>query len=366
MRGRFFQTWMFLALGMAAVPGPRDALAQGVVASVPPPPGAVREHVAWSGGPPCPLCELPAGIRILRLAAADVDSLGNAYAAHNEKRLAAVDSLYHAGRLGEPGSGDARRAAHLMARLATLNAYSYVAAFATDSTCVHEADEGTLARAFASFSDPGLYPITQLRRARMGFGRVCLRYDLAQDLDTLVTMGARRVRVRVREMEIEGRRRRMLSMMLPTGLDDLVEVLVAEHYACAVEHLVDAEAPAPCETYLLHEMRGLWLRKWGTHRPRALMFWVTPPDAAPAMLPESPLVGVRLYVPRLVLRLPFLPDVGFDDLREIDLPQPILRLAYLRRGNHPEWLEPGHGAGFEGWSGHGPVPARLRERFPDR
>ena len=86
------------------------------------------------------------------------------------------------------------------------------------------------------------------------------------------------------------------------------------------------------------------------------------PDDA---VPENALIGVRIYVPDLHLRVPFLPDLGFDDLREIDLPQPIVRLSYVRDAIHPEWLE-GRSTGFEGWSGHGPVPDMVRERFPDR
>jgi hypothetical protein len=51
-------------------------------------------------------------------------------------------------------------------------------------------------------------------------------------------------------------------------------------------------------------------------------------------------------------------------LREIDLPQPVLRLDYVHAGTHPVWLA-ARSNGFGGWSGYGPVPAVLRERFPD-
>jgi hypothetical protein len=156
----------------------------------------------------------------------------------------------------------------------------------------------------------------------------------------------------------------MLSMMLPTGLDDVVEVLMSEHYACSVEHVENDGPPGPHETYVLRDMEGFLLRKFGTHRPSALMFWVTPGVDSTCTLPQEPLVGVRLYVPRLHLKLPLLPDLGFDDLREIDLPQPILRLEYLHAETHPDWLATKPN-GFAGWSGHGPVPASLRDRFPD-
>jgi hypothetical protein len=349
VRTRFLQTAALVALCAGAVrPAAR---AEDTSASVP-------------FDLQCPLCQVVAGAPVVHLTAAVVDSLGLAYADDNEGMLARLDSLYRAGRFGPPGSRGAREAVQLAARLATRNAYSYVADFAIDSSRVYEADEAALVHAFSTFTDPGLYPITRLRRARMGFGWVCLQYDLGRDLDTLATMGGKRVRVRTRDVVAAGEHRRMLSMMLPTGLDDMVEVMVPEHYVCRVEHARIEGPPAPYELFLLHDIRGLLLRKWGTHSPRAIMFWTTPRDRALDASAADALVGVRIYVPELHLRVPFLPDLGFDDLREIDLPQPIVRLDYVRAATHPDWLD-GRATGFDGWSGHGPVPPVVRERFPD-
>jgi hypothetical protein len=327
--------------------------------SPPPPCTATDTAIA------CPLDELPAGTRIVRLSADAVYDVGRSLSAANEAQIARIDSLYRAGTFGDTGSDAARQSAHLMARLSTANAYAYIVRFATDTTCVYEADEEALRHAFASFSDPGLYPITRLRRARMGMGAVCLQYDLRGDLDTLATMGERRVRVRVRDLDVAGERGRMLSMMLPTGLDDVVEVLMSEHYHCRIEHVDEHADSGPFELYLLHDMEGFLLRKWGTHRPRALMFWTIPDAAARTALPSDPQVGVRLYVPHLTLKLRLLPDVGFDDLRAIDLPQPILRLDYVHGEAHPEWLRSVKTGGFDGWAGYGSVPHPLRQRFPD-
>lgn len=314
-------------------------------------------------GAGCPLCHVDPRIPVVTLSADAVDSLGAALAGANEHTLARCDSLYRAGRFGTPGSRDARRGAQLWARLATRNAYSYVADLATDTTQVREAGAPALEHAFVTYSDPGLYPITRLRRARMGLGYLCLQYDLRGSLDTLVTLGSRRVRVRIRDVDTGGERRRMLSMMLPTGLDDLVEVLMPAHYTCRVVRMGSHGPEGAWEAVVLDEIRGLYLRKWGTHGPRAVMFWTTPEAAHLDSLPSEPRLGVRMYVPELRLDLPFLPDVGFDDLREIDLPQPLMRL-----GGTPlpalDWLAVRR-SGFEGWTGFGPVPADLRARFPD-
>lgn len=356
--------WMVLALalgfGLAAVSRPGADDGNVVPASLPPtlPPAALVQRAG------CPLCTPDAEGRIVHLRAGDVDSLGHAYAAHNEAEIARIDSLYRAGALGAPGG--ARAAAHLMARLRTWNAYTYVARYATDPECVYEASESTLTHAFRTFSDPGLYPIARLRRARMGQGRICLRYDLQQDLDTTSQMGAKSVRVRTRTLEVGGARRRVLCMDLATGLDARVEVLMSEHYTCSVERLLLEGELGPYDLVVLDDIEGGWLRKWGTHAPRALVFWATPPHLSAAAPPPAPLVGVRIYVPRLRLALPsLLPDIGFDDLREIDLPQPILGLEALRRNALPEWLSVTPAPGLAGWVGHGPLPEELRRRFPD-
>src|SRR5262245_14447345 len=236
----------------------------------------------------CPLCHLPASMPIVHLRDADIDSLGASLAIANELELARVDSLYRSGVFGAASDANARRKAHLFARLATRNAYAYLAALATDSTRVREADEHALARAFATFSDPGLYPITRLRRARMGLGALCLSYDLRRDLDTLVTLGEKCGRVRVRDVDVHGCLRRMLSMMLPSGLDSNVEVLMPEHYFCRLDRLKEPGPPGPYEAVLLDDIHGLVLRKWGLHEPRAIMFWTTPRAAALDSLPAEP------------------------------------------------------------------------------
>jgi hypothetical protein len=314
--------------------------------------------------PGCPLCE-PAGVRLVRMTSADAEAQGKELSAWNTRQLARVDSLYRAGNFGAPGSGEADRAAHLLARLATRNAYEALLQLAADSTTVYEASESTLTRAFGSFSDPSLFPVTRLVRARFGLGRVCLRYDLGGRLDTLVALGEKRMRVRLEDTTIDHIPRRVLSMQLPTGLDAMVDVLIASHFTCAVKRIASDGPPAPAVIEMLDDMEGFWVRKWGVHRPQALVFWVTPGADTLASLPSVPLVGVRLYVPNLVLSLPFLPDVGFDDLRELDLPQPILALEIMRGGPHPAWLRVVKDVGFEGWTCHGPVPAAVRRRFPD-
>jgi hypothetical protein len=95
------------------------------------------------------------------------------------------------------------------------------------------------------------------------------------------------------------------------------------------------------------------------------MFWASAGGTSLRALPADPRVGVRIYVPHLELELPLLPDIDFDDLREIELPQPILGMPYLRRQMQPKWLTTDESLCFQEWGGYGEVPAALRQRFPN-
>lgn len=315
---------------------------------------------------PCPLCAEDPGVPVRRLSADDARAIGKAYADSNVARLARLDSLLRAGELGKPGSPLARRQALVLARLLTLNAYSYMVQFSIDRQVVVEADETALGPAFETFSDPGVYPIARLRRARMGLGRMCAHYDLSEKMQTETILSGQKLRVRVDDVRIQGQTQRVLIMDLPTGLFDVVEVWIAPHVSIDVELVRSAGPPSPYDLYVLEHVRGLWVHKWGVHRPEALVFWTTPRDPNRTAVPEEPLVGARIYVPHLKLRLPsILPDIGFEDLREVDLPQPILELAYLREQRYPDWLRPARMRGFRDWTGVGPLMPDLRQRFPN-
>jgi hypothetical protein len=316
--------------------------------------------------PPCPLCAEDPGAPVRVLSLADARAIGKAYSDSNIVRLAFIDSLLRAGQFGPPESGGARRQAHLLARLLTLNAYSYMVHYGTDPAQVWQADESSLRPAFDSFSDPGIVPLARLSRARMGLGHMCARYDLSEKVRSETVIGDLHLAVRIDDVSIEGRPVRALIMDLPTSLNDVVEVWMTEHVSMDVARVRSDGPPAPYEAFVIEHMRGLWVHKAGMHRPEAFVFWVTPRDSRRTHLPQYPLVGARIYVPHLQLRLPsILPDIDFEDLREVDLPQPILSLDYLRAGLAPDWLRPAHLRGFDGWEGVGPLPEGIRQRYPD-
>jgi hypothetical protein len=316
----------------------------------------------------CPLCADVLDVPVVPLDPADIEALTRGSAVANEQRIAAIDSMYRTGTFGPADDDEARREAHLLARLATINNYRLLAHFADDSTRVYEADEAVLADVCKRYSDPSLVAIARLTRLRLGRGRVCARYDVTPGIAGETILGGRPLPYKTREAKLSGKKRRVLALDLPTGTDDVVEVLLAEHYSCALEHSHGEASAGPFELFLVHDIQGGWLRKWGTHRPTAFMFWTTPGEPGRLDLPPEPVVGVRIYIPNLRLRLPsILPDINFDDLREIELPQPILPLDYFTERRFPRaWLETDSVFGFAAWTGHGGVPAPLRERFPDR
>lgn len=318
--------------------------------------------------PGCALCRGSLPVPVVSLSAAWLDSLARRHAHFNARQISLLDSLLSTGCFGDPQQSHSQRRAHLLARMTTINAYRDLVLLASDTTAVYEADEETLRQLHLRYSDVSLFSAVRLASVRMGLGHVCLRYTLDEKAVGESVHGGRILKWRIIDTKVEGRVRRLLQLDFPTGTDDVVKVLLAPHHSFSVQYQRVEGPPAPYEWFLIHDIEGAWLRKWGTHRPTAYMFWVSAVAStpeSPATLPSDPLVGVRVYIPHLRLRMPLLPDVGFDDLREIELPMPILAMSYLESGDKPAWLGPRR-ASFRDWEGVGPVPDAIRRRFPDR
>ena len=318
-------------------------------------------------GETCRLCSDPPDYPIVQLTEAIVDSLGRVYSDFNQSLFAYVDSLYQEGHFGTPGKRDAKNTALMMSRLLALNSLHYMVGFATDPDTVYEATEATLRHAFTLYSDPGVYPIVRMVRARMGLGWICVQYDVSTDMDSIMTLGTERVRIRVGETEYDGETRRMLMMDLPTIMFSTIEVVLDSHFTCKAELFHSPGPPSPHDIYLLYQMRGLAVRKWGVHKPDAMIFWSTPRNVHRNLPPKSPLVGSAVYVPAVRMELPsILPDMKFNDLRLLDLPQPIMARAYIDSKGYPSWMDRAEPRGFKEWESYGPIPPDLQLRFPDK
>jgi hypothetical protein len=361
---------------------------------------------------------------VVHVTAAWLDSIAKTRSHFNIKQIDRIDSLYRAGHFGTVGDDKSLERAHLLARLTVVNAYRDLARLACDQNRVYEADEKTLEAFVARYSDVLLFSAMRLERVRMGLGHVCMWYNLDDKVEGRSWHGGKCLRWRVKDDKVAGEKRRVLSIDVPTGVHETVEAILLSHHHFKVEYQRIDGPPAPYEWFLVYDIEGAWIRKWGTHKPTAYMFWVTSPfgtgavgsplvavtssashrgsadivfaDAdgtgategsgspargleaglepdfaigveMPLELPPVPMVGIRMYIKGLRFKLPsFLPDINLDDLREIELAMPILDMRYLKETRQPAWLGRDADCTFAEWKGFGDVPPDIRERFPDR
>lgn len=333
----------------------------------------------------CAICAPDLDVPVVPLSTAYLDSLARRWADRNADQIDRIDSLLRAGFYGPPEDEASRQRAHLLARLTTVNAYRDLIRLASDPDRVYEMDEETLRPLYRRYSDINVFIGVELEHLRMGRGRICMRYRLEEGREGISWHGGKRFAWQAEEVEIEGRKRLVLKVHIPTGRDGEVDFLFSEHHTSAVEYQL-VEGPVPFEWFLVHDVEGAWVRKWGIHRPTAYMFWVSAPVDAPLVGPTdagisamsvagvstgnpseapAPLVGLRIYIPGLKLKMPCLPDVNVEDLRRVDLAMPLLGLDYIR-DDAPDWLDVNQYLGFEEWKGSGPLPEEIRRRFPDR
>lgn len=356
----------------------RAALVSGAVAAAP---SAAAGPGLTAPGESCPLCSGDLDLPIIRLDGGALESIAAGHAAFNERQIARIDSLLRSGVWGPPDDPQAMRRAHLLARLTLVNAYRDLVRWAASTDLIYETDGAALTAVAARYSDASLFLGPRLQRLRIGLGRACARYAVDEPGEGEARHGGRLVEWKIRDMRIQGTERRVIEMKLPTGQDGEVRFLFAAHHTMSISH-ERASGPPSFEWFLAHDIEGAWVRKWGTHRPTAYMHWRSGPETAglpgpapemitlsgftpPAPRRDTALVGVRLYVPGLRLRLPILPDIDIDDLREADVILPVLEVDYLRGDRTPAWLEVHDGLGFVDWNGHGEVPVEIRARFPD-
>jgi hypothetical protein len=300
------------------------------------------------------------------LSEGDLLAAATTLARENAARIAAIDARLRRGDFGDPGGRQARERAHLLARVSLPNLYHYLFRFADDPDRVYETGPGPLARVAAEFVEPLLFPVARLRRVRMGRGRGCVQYDLAQEVAGSTNTGGTSRRFRVTDVRIEGRRRRVLAIAYDSASASGAEILVAEHYSFEVAHVRVPGPPAPYDLFVVHSLEGVWVRHHGVHRPEAFAYWVSSMDPVSGADRPTPLAGVRIYFPGLRFKLPsILPDIDLEDLRTLGLPMPFLPASYMLGPARPRWLEAGEGVDFEGWVGVGPLPAGVRARFPN-
>jgi len=310
------------------------------------------------------------GRRIVRLDATAVDSVGVAMANRNMERLLTVDERYRAGEFGKPGRKESRRDALSAYVFGSETAFDFFLELALQDSVIYSTSEEDLRRAFTErFRNPGLYPIVNLVDARAGLGRFGLRFEVDDPTPRELVVSKEKMRAWTEEIEYQGERFRVVNIDMKTVSNDRVHV-VYRRYSCGDVRVLDTEqAGTPIRVVALEALDGQYVRKFGFHRPAAMVLWRTKVEGLAAPPESARFLGTAVYFPRLKLQLPWLlPDLGFDDLRRFDFPEPILTMAQVSevRKRDLDWIRIRDDLRFADWEGQGSVPDFVRDRFPDR
>jgi hypothetical protein len=116
----------------------------------------------------------------------------------------------------------------------------------------------------------------------------------------------------------------------------------------------------------VYDIRGMYANKAGVHRLSALITWLSPVTGDHIV--EQPRLGACAYFPQLKVKLPWLlPDIGFQDHRELAFPFPLMPDTWF---SHPEvyfppWFPANTSGEMLDWGGIGPRPGIIDTLFPD-
>lgn len=326
---------------------------------------------------PCALCDDVAPADAPR-PEAEMDAVGRRFADANAALFAATDSLYRAGHFGAPATDAARAAARAHFRLRCRTGLDYTVdlgkagAGALDTTATAGAsapllivDETSLLEPFGHrYAGMTVYPLRFLARGVAGRDGFCVDYVFPEGADETSWMGGDRARVREVRLERDGRSTRALDVRLVSPMHKSLHLAYEPRCCGRVRRETIVDRGDTLELLTIDAITGMYARKAGTHRLEAIVLWRSVTTGVRD--PEHPRLGACAYLPRIQLALPlFMPDIGLQDLRDFDVPQPILPTAWVRAGRKVDWLELPAGGFFRPWDAIGPRPEPLARRYPD-
>jgi hypothetical protein len=313
--------------------------------------------------PECPLLSLPWS-EVTTVPTPEALARLEGIASANVAEIERLDARWRAGEFGPPRSPEADDTVRRLARLRLKNWYSFVLSF-SDNEEVRALEAKTIEEISARYCDSTVFPTPRLRAVLAGRGWVCAQYDLPDvEEEGATVLGGRHTRYSVRKARVEGRERRVLAVEWRSASVGQVEILFADHYGFRLQRRRVVDEGMPYDVFLALDVFGAWVHRFGVHRPAAFAFWAARPGEGAGEAFEFR-VGSAVYVPRLRVRLPLLPDVGLNDLRVLDPPVPLLRVADLLGRALPEWLPTGDDTDLADWTRIGGPPAAVRDLFPD-
>ncbi|MCA9752171.1 MAG: hypothetical protein KC591_08280 [Gemmatimonadetes bacterium] len=307
---------------------------------------------------------------IVRLDAAAVDSIGTMISERNAAVVERVDAAYRAGEYGPPGSKEAKADALAAFIFASSTAFDFFLEMAMQHEVIYSTGEDDLRVAFTErFRNPGLYPIINLRDARAGFGRFCLLFEVDDPNKREISVSGEKMKSWTEELELGGERTRVVNIDMKTLSHDRVHVVYTKNSGATVSVHEVVEAGQKIRVITMDNIVGQYVRKFGFHRPAAVVIWRALPDGIHPPPPDKRFLGSAIYFPSLTLELPwFLPNIGFHDLRQFDYPEPVLTIETEKklRSRNLDWLRFKDNSRIHDWEGESQVPVFVNERYPDR
>lgn len=320
-----------------------------------------------AGGVACALCSDTLEVPVHLFRRNEVIERGEKIAGRNRRAVLEVDSLLRAGYFGPPGEEFSSKEAQRSLKLLLLTAFDYIAELAVSDGPLLETNEQELLRPLADrFLNVGVYPIRTLRRGRIGHGSYCMDYGLDGAPLGPLDQGDGLDPLFLEEVEIESRRRPILRLDFGVEGQGEIELLYLPRCCGSVGRYSIVDRGDTLDLVVLKQLEGSYVRKAGVHAMGGLAFWRGrfPKERWDQ---ERVRVGAVAYFPGIKFELPFfLPDLGLDDLRGFDLPQPFWLGSDVRgEGRLPDWLSVSYDGTLDHWRGEGPRPAILEWIFPD-
>lgn len=314
----------------------------------------------------CELCAPEEGVRVVDLGEAGLESLGRRMTAANDSAWDRADRVFQTGGFGDPGTENARTKTLTHFLLRSRNALHYLAELGGDSV-VHRFAEADLENPFGvRYANTTVFPIRFLEQGFIGNGGFCLRYQLGSPIDQRVMLGGVPVRIRsdVTYVDDAADAKPSLSVAFSSEIHKTIELLFLSDVCGRVRRETIVDRGDTLELITVTDIEGMYARRAGTHRLGALVFWrsLTTGERDP----ERPRAGACAYFPHISLNMPFfLPDLGLDDLREFDLPNPVVSVEWAHAHPGKPWVSVSPDVFFSPWEAIGPRPEEVVRRFPD-
>jgi hypothetical protein len=308
---------------------------------------------------------LAPGVRRKVLDQETASGIGSCLSDWNLGVVARADSLLRAGFFGDPQCNHARSEAGRYLKYHALTALDFIGFLGAQDEVVWETNEDEIAPFFREFANPGVYPVRGLKHVLLGGGTFSMEFEILCESDNQRMFGKSPVRLRTRELKDGGQKRLGWELELTVLGNNKTQLLYDARYSGRLRRMIIEEEGAPLQLLILDSLEGFYVKKSGTHKCRAIVVWRNR-LAADEWPPRVPRIGVAAYFPELRLHLPWLlPDVNLDDLRALAAIQPLLAADRCSHEAFPEWVEVTDEGHFREWDGEGPIPAVVRDWFPD-